>query len=120
MPGKRVLLVDDEESILAVLQRYTEMLGYEALLAHDGVEALDILGVEEVDTVVTDVAMPQMDGLALAARVKELHPDTLVVGISGKMDPSREEELPFDIFVGKPFGFRQIRDALAGEVGREE
>ena len=112
MPGKRVLLVDDEETILTVLQRYTEMLGYEALLAHDGAEALGLLDVEQVDMVVTDVVMPRMDGLTFAKRVKELYPDVLVVGISGKIDPSKEE-LPFDVFLDKPFNFSQIREVLA-------
>ena len=113
MPGKRILLVDDEESVLAVLQRYAEMLGYQVFLAHDGVEALDILDVEDVDVVVTDVVMPRMDGVTLAKRVKELYPSAFVVGASGQMDPSKEEALPFDIFLGKPFDFRQIREVLA-------
>ncbi len=119
MLRKRVLLVDDEETILAVLQRYAEKLGCETLLAHNGAEALDILGVEPVDMVVTDVAMPRIDGLTLAKRVKELHPGVLVVGISGKVDPSNEEELPFDVFLGKPFDFRQLSEALTGGLGRK-
>ena len=118
MLRKRVLLVDDEETILAVLQRYAEKLGCEALLAYNGAEALDILGIEQVDMVVTDVAMPRMDGLTLAKRVKELYPDILVVGISGKVDPSKET-LPFDVFLGKPFDFRQLSEALTDRLGRK-
>jgi len=114
----RVLLVDDEETILSVLQKYVEKMGYEALLAHNGVEALEILGVEQVDSVVTDITMPRMGGLDLAMWVKELYPAIWVVGISGQMQASAAEELPFDAFLSKPFDFHQFEKALTGRRAR--
>ena len=115
---RKVLLVDDEEMILALLRTITETLGHDAFLAHNGVEALEILRTEQVDLVVTDVAMPEMDGLALAALVKETYPGVRVVGISGKVMPPDGQESPFDAFLGKPFKFHQLEEMLTGELGR--
>jgi len=114
---RSVLWVDDEEVVLSMLQAFSEQQGYRTFAAHDGVEALGILEDEEVDTMVTDVAMPGMDGLALAERVKALYPKVWVVGTSGALKASMVEELPFDVFLRKPFGLAQLRAALVGDVG---
>jgi len=65
----RVLVVDDEPGILAALKSFLEMRGDEAVLAHDGAEALGHL--EGVDAVICDFAMPGMDGLELLRSIRE-------------------------------------------------
>jgi two-component system, NtrC family, response regulator AtoC len=65
----RVLVVDDEPGILAALKSFLEMRGDEAVLAHDGAEALGHL--EGVDAVICDFAMPGMDGLELLRNIRE-------------------------------------------------
>lgn len=110
----RVLLVDDEEEILSLLEMSLEELGYESRLARNGAEALEILRTEQVDAVVTDVMMPEMDGLMLATQVKEEYPDVRVIGMSGTME-LRVENTPFDAFLRKPFSFDALRKAIAGE-----
>jgi DNA-binding NtrC family response regulator len=64
----RVLVVDDEPGILAALKSFLEMRGDEAVLAHDGAEALGHL--EGVDAVICDFAMPGMDGLELLRSIR--------------------------------------------------
>ena len=66
---KRVLLVDDEESILSALKRIVAWRGWEPLTARSGTEALGL--VDQADAVVTDYCMPDMDGLALVAAIRQ-------------------------------------------------
>ena len=65
----RVLVVDDEPGILAALKSFLEMRGDEAVLAHNGAEALGHL--EGIDAVICDFAMPGMDGLELLRSIRE-------------------------------------------------
>lgn len=112
---RRVLLVDDDEMILAFLQAFAENRGYEVLLAHNGMEALEILTTERVVLIITDVVMPRMDGMALATRVKEMYPGTFIVGVSGQMALLPEEGIPFDVFFGKPFDLHRLKEILPDE-----
>ncbi len=65
----RVLLVDDERSVLAALKELVEGHGWEPLLASSGAEALEL--VDRADAVVTDFSMPEMDGMELLRAVRE-------------------------------------------------
>src|SRR5512143_578712 len=78
-----VLIVDDEPNILASLRRALEVEGYRALVAGGGAAALDKVTHEGPDLVLLDVVMPEMDGLEVLRRLKELQPDLPVVMMSG-------------------------------------
>lgn len=82
----RVLLVDDEESILNSLKRLLRSEPYEVLLATSGTRALEILAQGPVDLVISDARMPGMDGAALLARVREKHPETRRILLTGYAD----------------------------------
>ena len=69
MIGKRILVVDDEESLRRVTQLRLQQAGYEALTASDGNQALDILSKHAQDLVLTDLKMPGMSGLDLQVTV---------------------------------------------------
>ena len=114
MKRKRVLLVDDEKQILKLLRALVEGMGYEPILANDGVEALETLKTETVDVIVTDLMMTIIDGWTLAERVKEAHPTVRIVGISGKVIPQMDKS-PLDAFVGKPFSIHALKKAIVGE-----
>lgn len=88
--GIVVLLVDDDRAALAVTAATLWRLGVRTFLAGDGGKALQILeSRSSVDVVVTDVAMPQMDGLELLRRIKQsaTHKDLPVILCSGNADP---------------------------------
>jgi CheY-like chemotaxis protein len=79
----RILVVDDEEMDRVLLQTILESAGHELLFASDGEGALQLLQDEEVDLVVTDLAMPDFNGLRFIKEIRDLgllHP---VVAISG-------------------------------------
>jgi len=83
--GEWVLVVDDEEAIRKVVQRTLERFGYRVLLAAHGAEAVSIYAQRRRDiaVVLTDMAMPVMDGPALMIALREINPDVKIIGSSG-------------------------------------
>ncbi len=80
-----VLIVDDEEPIRKLAQKVLERFGYRTLLAADGIEAVSLCRTHrsEIDVVVTDMAMPIMDGSATIAALKTVNPEIKIIGSSG-------------------------------------
>jgi len=73
--SKTILVVDDSKSVRAVIGTTLKMAGYSLITAEDGMEALSLLSAqdaEKVDLIITDVNMPNMDGLTLIKCVKKL------------------------------------------------
>jgi CheY-like chemotaxis protein len=83
--GELVLVVDDEEGIRRVTQRLLERSGYRTLLAANGAIGLALYTEHQQDiaVVLTDMAMPVMDGAALILALKALNPRVRIVGSSG-------------------------------------
>jgi CheY-like chemotaxis protein len=86
IPGKRLrtlLLVDDEENILASLRRLLRRDGYRILSAGGGEAGLELLAQNEVDVILSDQRMPGMMGVEFLRRVKTLYPQTVRMVLSG-------------------------------------
>ena len=83
---KSILLVDDEEGIRKVLGISLADLGYTVHTAENGVDALRIFKDVQPSIVLTDIKMPEMDGIELLRRLKKLSPDTEVIMITGHGD----------------------------------
>ncbi len=83
--GETVLVVDDEENIGQLAQRTLERYGYRAITARNGAEAVACYAKKDppVDLVLSDMAMPVMDGPALIIALRNIDPNVLVVGASG-------------------------------------
>ena len=79
----RILLVDDEEEIRTLLSRHLRRLGYTVEEAGDGEEALALVGTAVPDVVVTDMAMPRLDGLGLLQALRSIDPDVPVIVLTG-------------------------------------
>lgn len=78
-----VLVVDDEELILHVLLRFFRRRGDRCDVAPGGAEALRLVEAQRYDLVISDIAMPEMNGLELIRRVKERQPDAVCILMSG-------------------------------------
>lgn len=78
-----ILLVDDEENILAALRRVLRREGYRILTASSGQAGLDALALHKVDVIVSDQRMPGMTGVEFLRQAKELYPDTVRIVLSG-------------------------------------
>lgn len=80
-----ILLVDDEEPIRAVARKVLERFGYRVLLAANGAEAVSLYAQPQnkVDVVITDMAMPIMDGLSTILALKSINPKVKIIASSG-------------------------------------
>ncbi len=79
----RILVVDDEELVRETLCNMLEDAGYETIEAGNGVEALHVFDEHEVDLVVTDIFMPEKEGLETIAELRQKRPEVKIVAISG-------------------------------------
>src|SRR5690349_6007563 len=84
----KILLVDDEESILNSLRRLLRGQPYEVLLATSGAQALEVMALQPVDLVMSDARMPNMDGATLLAHIRQGYPATTRIMLTGYADPS--------------------------------
>lgn len=121
--GERVLLVDDEESILQVTRMMLSQLGYVVETNESSAATLARVKArpEEVDLVVSDVSMPGMSGPELAVELAKLKPNlpiVLMTGYDATLDPVRLRELGVREVLAKPFTVRDlahvVRRALSG------
>jgi CheY-like chemotaxis protein len=74
-----ILVVDDNQSMAKGLRDVLELKGFPAYAARSGAEALKILKEHEVDVMVTDVIMPEMDGVALFLEARQTHPQLTTI-----------------------------------------
>lgn len=84
--GELLLLVDDEKPILQVAQALLEGHGYRVLTAGEATEALAIFAIrkDEIKLVLTDLAMPLMDGITLIRTLQKMKPDVRVIASTGR------------------------------------
>lgn len=78
----RVLIVDDEKDFCDILFRVIKTAGFTALVAHDGVMALDMIRQGLPDIVLLDMKMPEMDGMEILKRAKKLNPNLPIIMIT--------------------------------------
>lgn len=74
---KTVLLVDDETVVVEIAKRKLESMGFRAIFAYDGQEALDLLNSEKPDLIVLDVQMPRMNGYVFLTELRK-HPNSSI------------------------------------------
>ncbi|MNX96539.1 Tetrathionate response regulatory protein TtrR [compost metagenome] len=108
-PGARILLVDDERDLLAMLHEWLSHFGYQTQTAANTLEALALFKQEPFDVVVTDLKMPGLDGLQLLSLFKELDARTEVIILSGQ---GTMEDAIQALRAGRAFDFLQkpLRD----------
>ena len=105
-----ILLVDDDAALLEVTSIVLASEGYRVLTAEDGVEALRILGREELDLVVLDIMLPRMSGFEVLKKMRE-HSDVPVVLLTAKsqsVDKVVGLELGADDYITKPFDTKEL------------
>jgi two-component system, cell cycle sensor histidine kinase and response regulator CckA len=83
--GELILIVDDEIEIVATNRKILEKFGYKVLCASDGAEGVAVFAKhrENIDAVLTDIMMPNLDGIAMAHALKELDPGVQIIASSG-------------------------------------
>ncbi|MEK6224416.1 MAG: sigma-54 dependent transcriptional regulator [Thermodesulfobacteriales bacterium] len=105
METKTVLLVDDDKSFRRVIEYQLVEEGYEVITADNGSIGLDILNNKKIDLVITDIRMPEMNGLELLKRLKEISYDVIVIVVTayGSIESAVEAmQLGANDYITKP------------------
>ncbi len=111
-----IIVADDDEFVRRYLVDVLEFAGYEILPASTGLSAFDlVLRRPDVRVLVTDVQMPEMDGLSLARRAREIRPDIEVIYVSGgeRSEMAAHSLVPGSCFLQKPCRATVLLKAIA-------
>src|SRR5882672_6226076 len=113
----RILLAEDDKNIQMIVRDYLEASGFEVWLTNNGEEALQILSKGVPDLLILDIAMPVLDGLELARRVRQI-PETAqlpLLALTARAlphDAARAYSAGCDSFITKPFTPIQLLDEI--------
>ena len=103
---RRILVVDDEDALRTVLSAELNSEGYDVGTAADGMEAVSELQKIKYDLVLLDIKMPNMNGFEVLKVIKEKHPGTRVIMLTGFADLKNaieSKKLGAEDFVSKPY-----------------
>jgi DNA-binding NtrC family response regulator len=112
---QKILVVDDEQFMVHTLSRILEVMGYNVIAAFGGREAFDKYIAEKVDLVVSDVHMPDMNGIELLTSIKSRDPEFPVILVTGYgVEDARKTAGQYhaDGFLGKPFRIDELRQII--------
>ena len=118
----KLLVVDDDRTLLRFLGEYLERERYEVITADRGSKALRVFFQEQPDLVILDVMMPGMDGWEVCARIREMA-DTPVIFLTAKTaetDKLRGFRLGVDDYITKPFSLPEIAARVAAVLARTD
>lgn len=106
----RILLAEDDEAMRLYLSRALERSGYEVMSVDRGTEALPLLESNKFDLLLTDIVMPEMDGIELAQHVAKIAPETRVMFITGfaAVTLKAGKAVPQAKVLSKPFHLRDL------------
>jgi len=108
---KYILVVDDESSIRDFVSRALSHAGFTVDTAIDGNSALSILASKSFDLVLTDIVMPDLDGVALSLKISKDFPDTkimMMTGYSNQKERAYNLDFLVDEIINKPFTLEEI------------
>ncbi len=106
----RILIIDDDTELCALLDEFLSREGFETNVAHDGARGLERARTEAFDLVVLDLMLPQMDGLALLRQLREVSRVPVIILTARGEGEDRIAGLDSgaDDYLGKPFNPREL------------
>ena len=114
-PSKTVLLIDDEDSLRRVVEYTLEEEGHKVITAANGTAGLQAFQTHSIDLVLTDIRMPEMDGMELLTRLKAMQPDLPVIVLTahGTIDSAVDAmKLGAFDYLTKPFNREQLKASV--------
>ena len=117
---KKILLVDDDIKIRALLREILDVLPYDVVEAADGKEALERLALQPVDLIITDRSMPHMDGLEFLKNLRQTDKTVPVLMMSAYGDEElwgEAVELGVEDYLLKPFDPDSVLKIVKGKLG---
>ncbi|HMK64692.1 MAG TPA: response regulator [Thermodesulfobacteriota bacterium] len=120
----KILVVEDEFGLHEIFREIFRMEGYEVRIATDGLNGLEMYQKFDPDLVLTDIIMPEMDGLELVAKIREINPQIKVIYMSGFFgmkkvkDRVREDVEKYGyLTIAKPFRLSLMLDLVKDYLG---
>ena len=119
----KILIIDDEEQVRLYLRRILEPEGHEVVEAPDGKVGLQLYREEPVDLIITDVFMPEKEGLEIIRELRSEYPEVKIIAISGGGRTGNLDFLPLAKTFGalrtlaKPFDRQEMLDAVQEVLG---
>jgi DNA-binding NtrC family response regulator len=120
---KRVLIIDDDEQLRALLHEILERAGFAVMEAANGSEGLKLFRTDPADLVITDLIMPEKEGVETILELRREFPDARVIAISGGGRNGSASYLPIAARLGarrtvaKPFSRQEILEAVRDALG---
>ncbi|MBX9879877.1 MAG: response regulator transcription factor [Candidatus Obscuribacterales bacterium] len=108
---KTILIVDDEQAIASSIQYVLSQEGFNTMLAHDGRQALDLIGSSKPDLIILDLMMPSMDGYEVCRRVRAFDQKTPILMLTARtseIDAVVGLELGANDYIAKPVRLREL------------
>ena len=118
----RILLVEDEPSLVETVRYALEREGFGVIVARDGQEALDRFAMEPPDLVILDLMLPVVSGLDVCRRIRETStvPIVIVTAKDAEADKVAGLELGADDYVTKPFSVRELVSRVRANLRRSQ
>jgi len=117
----RILIAEDEPDVRTYCARAVEAFGHQAVAVTDGAEALERLYADRFDLLLTDIVMPQMDGIALALKASKEWPRMPILMMTGyaaqKQRAHNLDSLIHDVLT-KPFSLDELKAAVEAALAR--
>ena len=113
----KILLIDDEEQMRFLLTRMLMRDGHEVFVAQDGEEGVQSFYQVNPDLVITDIVMPEKDGLEVIAEIRTTHPKQPIIAMSGGsrtiiVDLDSVKEIGVKSILQKPFTHQQLQEVV--------
>ncbi|MFC1661647.1 response regulator [Gemmatimonadota bacterium] len=121
----RILVIDDEDAIRGVLKRILSMAGHEVVEAEDGDVGTRLFEASDFDLVITDLIMPEKEGIETILDLREGHPDVRILVVSGghSLDKTGSledaEALGADASLAKPFSVEELLGAVDALLAKD-
>lgn len=119
----KILIVDDELFVRDMMADMIKPAGYDVIVAENGAEAFDVCKKESIDLIITDIVMPEKNGIDLIMNVKKEYPEIPIIAVSGGGGiTGRYDYLEIAKLVGannilkKPFKIEELRTAVSDAI----
>lgn len=115
----KILIVDDDPSVLRFLERFLTKKSYEVSIAGNGTEAIEIIKKELPQVVLLDIKMPMMSGIEVLKEIKKISPMIGVIMITAVQEEETAQEamkLGADDYICKPFDLEYLENSVLAKI----
>lgn len=123
MQHSKILIIEDDHDVADSIKLLCNEMGHDAIVAYDGATGLEMAAAERPELILSDIAMPGLDGFEVARRIRTNHDldKTAIVAVTGTL-PRRPaaNQYTFDDYVIKPFEFEDLEKVINKFTRKEE